>query len=78
MEILAPSDSWIEVTLPDGGTGDARIGHTLPPASRTRKSFAADPGQRVSVHVPSIGDGSDWRVGLRLRAPTARICTWAP
>lgn len=78
MEILAPSDSWIEVTLPDGGTGDARIGHTLPPASRTRKAFAADPGQRVSVHVPSIGDGSDWRVGLRLRAPTARICTWAP
>jgi hypothetical protein len=76
IEILAPSDSWIEIELPEGGTGEARIGHALQPASRTRRTFEADPGGRVSVHVPSIGDGSDWRVALRLRAPTARVCTW--
>ena len=52
IEILARSDSWIEVTLPDGGTGDARIGHTLPPASRTRKEFAAHPGQACPCTCP--------------------------
>ena len=76
VEILAPSDAWIEVRLPDGGTGEARLGHAVTPASRTRNTFAAAPGQSVSVHVPSIGDGSDWRVGLWLHAPADRICTW--
>ena len=76
LEILAPSDAWIEVELPDGGSGAAMIGHEMAPSFRSRQSFQADAGRRVSIHVPTIDDGSDWRVGIEVSAPSARICTW--
>jgi hypothetical protein len=76
VEVLAPSDAWIEVNLPDGGSGAAMVGHEAAPSFRTRQSFETHAGKSVSIHVPSIGDGSDWRVAIELSAPTARICTW--
>jgi len=76
LEILAPSDAWIEVELPDGGSGAAMIGHEMAPSFRSRQSFQADAGRRVSIHVPTIDDRSDWRVGIEVSAPSARICTW--
>jgi hypothetical protein len=76
LEISAPSDAWLEVELRDGGKGAALIGHEQAPSSRTRQRFETNAGERVSIHVPSIGDSSDWRVGLELDAPTACIRTF--